>query len=329
MRVSPAISRVSPAISAIHYALPAVKRSVQELAANGDLESHPDLLESFGFGSVCIAETESPFDLALEAGQQLLTESGVDPESIGLLVWGGPPGASAFTTTPSVDLCGRALRSEARFAFPGARLQHELGLTQAAVIGVDQTACTTLFAAIRTAQAMCISEGFERALCVVSDFYPADAGREALFNCTSDAAVAVLVERTGSRNRIIVFRQITKGYYWDPTTHRNEVIASYFPTARHVIADTIQAAGWLPSAVDWVIPHNVSLRSWDVLGGLLDLPKARFWTDNIKRLGHTLAGDNFINLADAIAGGDVQPGHKLLLFSYGYGAHWTALALEA
>jgi len=25
----------------------------------------------------------------------------------------------------------------------------------------------------------------------------------------------------------------------------------------------------------------------------------------------------------------VRPGDRLLLFSYGYGAHWTALALEA
>ena len=41
------------------------------------------------------------------------------------------------------------------------------------------------------------------------------------------------------------------------------------------------------------------------------------------------AGDNFINLRDAIDDGSVRPGDRLLLFAYGYGAHWTALALEA
>ncbi len=321
--------RDTPAIGAIRYALPLGRRSVRELAAQGLLESDPELLESFGFGSVCVAESESPFDLALDACERLLSETGVDPQSIGLLVWGGPQGASAFTPTPSWDLSGRALRTEARFAFPGARLQHRLGLAGATVFGVDQTACTTLFAAIRTARALCLSEGIERALCVAAEFYPVDAGREALFNCTSDAAVAVLVERSGARNQIVGLKQVSKGYYWDPTAHRNEMIASYFPTAKHVIADTVRSAGWRPQDVDWVIPHNVSRRSWDVLMGLLELPRANVWTANIERIGHTLAGDNFINLADATASGDVVPGQKLILFSYGYGAHWTALAIEA
>jgi 3-oxoacyl-[acyl-carrier-protein] synthase-3 len=81
--------------------------------------------------------------------------------------------------------------------------------------------------------------------------------------------------------------------------------------------------------VTWVIPHNVSLRSWEVLLGLLRLPNARLYTPNIARNGHTLVGDNFINLADALHDGEVRPGDRLLLFSYGFGAHWSALAMEA
>ena len=64
-------------------------------------------------------------------------------------------------------------------------------------------------------------------------------------------------------------------------------------------------------------------------GSFCNLHGARLWDDNIARIGHTLAGDNFINLADALERGDVVHGQKLLLFSYGYGAHWTALAVEA
>ena len=110
---------------------------------------------------------------------------------------------------------------------------------------------------------------------------------------------------------------------------RNEIVASYFPTARHVMAEATRRAGWLPGDVTWVIPHNVSRRSWDILLPLAGLPKARLWSHNIARDGHTLAGDNFINLRDALDGGDVRPGERLLLFSYGFGAHWTALAVEA
>jgi hypothetical protein len=36
-----------------------------------------------------------------------------------------------------------------------------------------------------------------------------------------------------------------------------------------------------------------------------------------------------IAYAHASDAGDLHPGQRALLFSYGYGAHWTALAVEA
>ena len=110
---------------------------------------------------------------------------------------------------------------------------------------------------------------------------------------------------------------------------REEVVASYFPTSVHAIGRVLADAGWRADDVDWVIPHNVSARSWEVLLRLAHLPNAKLWTRNIARRGHALAGDNFINLRDAIEAGDLRAGQRALLFSYGYGAHWTALAVEA
>jgi 3-oxoacyl-[acyl-carrier-protein] synthase-3 len=164
---------------------------------------------------------------------------------------------------------------------------------------------------------------------VSSEFFPANAGREAIFNCTSDAACAVLVERNGLRNRLVSATTVTKGYYWDVDSLRDEIVASYFPTARHVLHRTIADAGWEPSDVDWVIPHNVSMRSWEILSGLVRLPRARLFTQNIVRHGHTLAGDNFINYRDALDGGCIESGQRVVLFSYGFGAHWTGIAVEA
>ena len=169
----------------------------------------------------------------------------------------------------------------------------------------------------------------QRVLCVSAEFFPECACREAIFNCTADAGCAVLVEAGAKRNRILHLSEITKGYYWDADLLRNEIVASYFPTAKHVIDDTLCRAGWSPADVTWVIPHNVSVRSWEILLGLNGIPRARLWDRNVALIGHTLAGDNFINLRDAIDDGSVRPGDRLLLFSYGYGAHWTALAMEA
>lgn len=319
----------APCIAGVRYALPAGTRSVRALAAAGQLQSRPDTLEEFGFGMVRVAMDESPYDLARRAAAELLEERSVDPATVDLLIWGGLPSTVAFAPAAERPDGAAALHTTQRFRYPATRLQYDLGLERATVFGLGQLACTTLFSAVRLARALILGERLQRVLCVNAEFFPADAGREAIFNCTSDAACALLVERDGTRNRIAGAAQVTKGYYWDCDALRNEIVASYFPTSARVVQEALSAAGWSPGDVDVVIPHNVSLRSWQLLLGLLHLPNARLWADNIPRLGHTLAGDNFINLRDALDGGDVRPGERLLLFSYGYGAHWTALAVEA
>jgi len=317
-----------PSIRGIAYAFPAATRSVRELAMAGALESGAALMESFGFSQVHVACAESPYDLALAAASRLIDEQGLDPASIGLLVYGGTPSAMAFSPARDAEEGARALCTSDRFRYPATRLQFDLGMESASVLALDQLACTTLLGAVRVARSLMASEGIERVLCVASEFYPLGAGREAIYNCTSDAACALLLEAGGARNRVAGAATITKGYYWDAAVMREEVIASYFPTAVHAIKRTLASAGWRPQDVDWVIPHNVSTRSWDILLRLAGLPNARLWSRNVARHGHTLAGDNFINLRDAIDEGDVRPGERALLFAYGYGAHWTGLALE-
>jgi 3-oxoacyl-[acyl-carrier-protein] synthase III len=316
-------------IGGISYSFPARSLSVRELSDAGLLKSEPALLERFGFGQVHVAEAESPYDLALTAARNLLEENTVDPEEVGLLVYTGTPGTAAFVrgSAPASEL--NFLGTTERFRFPSTRMQFDLGLGNASVVALDQLACTSLFGAVRVGRALCLAEQIDSALCVSAEFFPSEAGREAIFNCTSDAACAVLLRRSGDRNRLVGAAHVTKGYYWDADALQDQVIASYFPTARHVIEKAIAEAGWAASDIDWVIPHNVSLKSWEILLGLTGLGGARLWSRNIPRDGHTLAGDNFINLRDAVESGSVEPGDRLLLFSYGYGAHWTALAVEA
>ena len=319
----------NPAIAGISYLFPAGSTTVRQMALDGQLESTPEMLESFGFDRVHVASGESPYELALEAARKLLAENEVDPASIGLVIYGGAPGPMAFSSARDSAVGASGLCTSRRFMYPAARLQYDLDLSNAWTFAVDQLACTTLLAAARIARSLCLTEGIERALCVSSEFFPAEAGREAIFNCTSDAACAVLVERDGERNRLLSATTVTKGYYWDVDGLRDEIVASYFPTARHVLHQTVANAGWSPEDVDWIIPHNVSMRSWDILSGLVKLPRARLWTDNIARHGHTLAGDNFINYRDALDSGEIEPGQRILLFSYGFGAHWTGVAVEA
>ena len=319
----------TPAIGGISYVFPAGSRTVGELGGDSQLTTSVATLESFGFGNVHVAVEETPYDLALAAGRRVLEENEVDPQSVGLLIYGGTPGSMSFAPPAGAAEAAAGLCTMSRFKYPSSRLQYDLDLTNAWSFAVDQLACTTLLGAARIARSLCLAEGIERALCVSSEFFPVNAGREAIFNCTSDAACAVLIERNGARNRLVSATNVTKGYYWDVDSLREEIVASYFPTARHVMLRTIAEAGWEPRDVDWIIPHNVSMRSWDILPGLVRLPRARLFSRNIVRHGHTLAGDNFINYRDALDGGCIEPGHKVVLFSYGFGAHWTGVAVEA
>lgn len=320
---------ISVGIPAIAYEFAARSVALPELAAIGALESDAGLLADFGFDRVHVASAESPYDLALVAARRLLAEHDVAPDSIDAIVCGGAPSALSFSAASGADAGAAGLLTTARFRYPGTRLQHDLGCHRAAILGLDQMACATLFGAVRVARALCIAEGLERVLCVASEFFPANAGREALYNCTSDAACAILVERGATRNVVRAAATVSKGYYWDADAMREEVVASYFPTAVHVVDRVLADAGWSRDSVRWVMPHNISTRSWRVLMGLLRLPGARLWDANIATRGHTLAGDNFINLRDAMDAGAVQPDDRVLMFAYGYGAHWTALALEA
>jgi 3-oxoacyl-[acyl-carrier-protein] synthase III len=319
----------TPAIGGISYTFPAGSRTIGELGGDSQLTSTAATLESFGFGRVHVAAHETPYDLALAAAKQVLQENEIDPQSVGLLIYGGTPGSMSFAEPAGAADAAAGLCTMSRFKYPATRLQYDLDLTNAWSFAVDQLACTTLLGAARIARALCLAEGIERALCVSSEFFPAKAGREAIFNCTSDAACAILIERNGIRNRLVSATNVTKGYYWDVDALREEIVASYFPTARHVILRTVADAGWEPRDVDWIIPHNVSMRSWEILTGLIRLPRARLFSQNIVRHGHTLAGDNFINYRDALDGGCIEPGQKVVLFSYGFGAHWTGVAVEA
>ena len=317
-----------PGIRGVAYALPARRRQLSELAAHGQLESDPSLLVQFGFDGAYIAEDETPYSLALTAATALLTEQHMPAESVDLLLYCGTSGLAFAPRGNTADVAS-LLATTRRFQYPATRLQYDLGLEHASTIALDQLACTSLFAAVRLARATIAAGDARRVLCVSAEFFPECAGREAIFNVTADAGCAVLVEDDAPRNRILASAESTKGYYWDADALRNEIIASYFPTAKHIIDQTLHRAGWSREDVTWVIPHNVSVRSWHILLGLAGIPRARLWDRNVARIGHTLAGDNFINLRDAIDDGSVRAGDRLLLFAYGYGAHWTALAMEA
>ncbi len=96
----------SPGIAAVSYVFPRERRTLHELAAEGRLQTSPEVLSRFGFDSVHVAMDESPFDLAMGAAGDLLQREGVDPRSVDVLLYGGPQGARGGKWWRATDGCG-------------------------------------------------------------------------------------------------------------------------------------------------------------------------------------------------------------------------------
>ena len=308
-----------PGIAAIEYSLPSRSMSLDELAEAGLLSSTPEQLREFGFDRCYVSDVPAD-ELALRAATQLLRSTHVDPESINLLLY-------AAAIAPGHEVANEPFL--AHFNYPAAKLQYELGLIRAVAVGVSQAGCMGLTHAVKFAtDYLCANAKAGRVLCVSADVLAPGASREILYNVISDGACALLVERSEERNRILAHRAVTKGYYWDCISRKQEIMAAYFPTARNLIEDVLATAGCRAEELRLLLPHNVSQRSWEILLGLTAFRKDQLFWNNIAEKGHVIAADNWINLKDAMQLQQLKSGDKFLMFNFGFGANWAATLLE-
>ncbi len=332
-------------IDAVAEYLPRRVASLSELEAAGLLTGSADTLASFGFGSVHLAEDESNLDMAVAAVEKLFAENDFDREEVGLVLHATALSSSstmwnaastdrdAASSQPGADVRPApvlVLNDVADlFRYPASRLQSELDLPNASVIGINQLGCASIFAALRVARAMIMAEDdLKSVLCVSADKFPPGRQRDLIYNVVSDGACAALVRRGSARNRIVECTHVTKGALWDSGSLENEILAAYFPTAKALIEKTLDKAGLTIDDIALVIPHNVSLRSWEILGRLIGAPPDRVYTANIGLVGHTIASDSLLNLRRAEESGLIERGDFLLLFTFGYGLNWACMVLE-
>ena len=320
-------------IHSIAEYLPASVATVGELHERGLLRGSPSTLRSFGFDTVHLAGEESNIDMAIAAAERVLDETDIDRDEIGMILY-----AAALNSSSTLwDGNGGSSRGAVLqldgvpdlFKYPVSLLQSELDLPNASVVGINQIGCASIFAALRMARALIVAEDdLQAVLCVSADKFPAGRHRDLAYNLVSDGACATLVRRGAGRNRIVECTQVTKGALWDSEEIENEIIAAYFPTATALVERTLAKAGLKMDDIALVIPHNVSLRSWEILGRLIGCPADRIYTENIARVGHTIASDNLLNLRRATERGLVEKGDYLMLFTFGYGSNWACMIVQ-
>lgn len=325
------------ALSGFAYHLPATSRALHQLAESGLLTGSVATLEAFGFANARIATDESHVEMAVRAARRTLDETGTDPGDVGLVLYAGALASSSVAPcTPPPP--GSLLHLESvreLFRYPASILQEQLGLDGAVVAGVNQQACASMFTAIQFGRASLIADpNLDTVLCVASDRLPDGVARDIVFNVVSDGACAVMLRRDAPMNRVLAIHHVTKPMLFEGGAGDvdggadAEVVAAYFPTAVRVIEDTVRNAGLSLDDIEWVIPHNVSLRSWEILLGMLRMPMRKLFSANIARVGHTISADNLMNLRDAQDAGLLRRGDHLLLFTFGFGLNWSCMILE-
>jgi 3-hydroxy-3-methylglutaryl CoA synthase len=89
----------------------------------------------------------------------------------------------------------------------------------------------------------------------------------------------------------------------------------------------IQRAGLEPADIDLFIPHQANIRIIEAVAKGLDLPMERMFV-NLDKYGNTSAASVPIALAEAVNGGRIKVGDKIILVAFGAGFTSGAVAIE-
>ncbi|MFD5512658.1 beta-ketoacyl-ACP synthase III [Streptomyces sp. NPDC127051] len=88
----------------------------------------------------------------------------------------------------------------------------------------------------------------------------------------------------------------------------------------------LDRAGWAGDSVDWFVGHQANVRILHAVADQLGMARERTVV-NLDRVGNTSAASIPLALADAVAGGQVTPGDRVLMSAFGGGVTWGSTAL--
>jgi 3-oxoacyl-[acyl-carrier-protein] synthase-3 len=318
-------------VGSLGHALGERKVHVRESAAAGRLRSAPEDLEAAGFRwhHVCEPAT-SAYDLARAAVREIDDLGDVD--------------AIVYATCLPTGTAAAGTRDvKALMDFPASRLQAELGLSRAIVVGLHQQACTGMLGSLRLAGALLATEpGWRRVLCVSADRFPPGAWYEQAYNLISDGGAACLVSREPAAFRLLTVHQITNGGLAQGVVGRGEATAggesqagddqtvgTYFAYTHRVVRETLARAGMAPADLDWIVTQNTHEAAWQVLARLLGVDHATVWAPSMPDVGHVISADNIVNLSALLGSGRLRAGQRIALVMAGFGLNWQCALLEA
>ena len=304
------------------HALGGTKHSAEDSAAAGRT-AHPAaafLQSGFRFHHVC-GEDESAYDLARAA----VVAMGEGLGRVDAILYATCLPANANLGAP--ERFAETSDVKHLMDFPASRLQADLGLEGAFVVGLAQQACTSMLGSLRMAHGLLATDpAVSRVLCVSADRFPPGARYEQAYSLISDGAAACVVSRDPAAYRLLAAHQITNGAM--VCADDDETVGAFFAYTHRLVSELLAKAGITAADVDWVVPQNTDRKAWQILSRLLGIDASRISCESLPDVAHVISGDNIINLAYLHDSGLVEPGDRLLLTMAGYGMNWQGVLLE-
>lgn len=295
---------------------------VKDSSLQGMTFSTSAQLEEGGFEKhhICNSSTTA-YDLARIAADQLTGEL----QDANAIVYSNCIPLNANTGDPNDFRSTGDIKHLLDFA--GSRLQSDMGMNDAMVIGLNQQACTGMLGSLRIARNFLKAEpNLDKVLCITADRFPEGAVYEQSYNLISDGAAACIVSKKKQGFRIIACDAITNGAL--SFASDEEAAGSYFNYSHKLITSMLKTTALSISDISWIVTQNMNRTALAVLSRLLRFDPERIYCPTLASVGHVISGDNIINLKHLLESQELEPGDKIVLLMAGYGLNWQSILLE-
>ncbi len=306
-------------------ALPARRVDNAELAAMVDTTDEW-IVERTGIRSRYIAgDGETTASLAAEAARLAIEAAGLQPADIGLIV--------LATATP-----------DQTFPSSATKVQALLGIDDCIAFDVHAV-CTGFLYALTVADSMLRGGSARNALVIGAETFSRILDWEDRTTCVlfGDGAGALVLAAEEGEAGILATRLHADGRHNDmlyvdggPSTtgtvgklrmKGREVFRHAVVNLADVLREVIDAAGYAPDEVDWVVPHQANARILDATARKLGLASEKIIM-TVDRHANTSAASVPLALDVAIRDGRIKRGDLIVLEAMGGGFTWGGAALR-
>ncbi|MDP3071594.1 MAG: beta-ketoacyl-ACP synthase III [Opitutaceae bacterium] len=269
---------------------------------------------------------ENSSDMAVQAARRALTDAGLTPADIDLLV--------VATITPDLPMPACACLVQAKLGVPTTAACFDLNAACSGFVFALDTVCAMLASGrykkalvIGVEKLSAIVDWQDRTTCVLFG----DGAGAAVVGLSPEEGRGFIGARLGTMGESADLLCIPRGGSAAPSTPESiaardhcirmkgkEVFKLAVRGMDDAARDILEQHHIRPDQIALVIPHQANLRIIEAIADYLELPMDRFFV-NVDRYGNTSAASIPLALDEARKAGRIKPGDLTLLVAFGAG----------